>query len=320
MASMLEVTAMEIDRLQRFQGCLVGLAAGDALGMPVEGWTKEQIRQRFGTLREMVDGHRPAGSTTDDTAQALCIAESLVEIGRFDADDIMRRFLHWYRTDAFGIGIHTARVLEKVAQGTPWREAVEQVESAYAPMTAGNGSLMRCAPIALRYYRDIGGLLEFSHESSRLTHPNPLARASCAFFNCVLSRVLRGWEKADALSFAMEVMVHAPHELLDRVQEIQQKGADEVATSGFVLDTLECALWAWWHHDDFEEALVAVVNLGGDTDTNAAVCGALMGAQYGVNAIPQRWRDKVAAVPKCLELATNLYRLAEAEGFAINSD
>jgi ADP-ribosyl-[dinitrogen reductase] hydrolase len=304
---------MEKERLQRFQGCLVGVAVGDALGVPVEGWTREQIRQRFGVLREMVDGVRPAGSVSDDTMQTLCLAESLAELGRFDADDFVRRLLRWYRTDPFGIGIHTKRVLSLVAQGISWREAVERVEQQHAPMTAGNGSLMRCAPIALRYYRDIGGLLEFSHESSRVTHPNPLARSSCAFFNCVLSRVLRGWEKADALSFAMEVMAHAPHELLDRIQGIAHKSADEVPVSGFVLDTLECALWAWWHHDEFEEALVTVVNLGGDTDTNAAVTGALMGAQCGLDAIPERWRERVSVVPRCLELAEKLYALAEAE-------
>ncbi|GBC99752.1 ADP-ribosyl-[dinitrogen reductase] glycohydrolase [bacterium HR17] len=304
---------MDLSRLQRFQGCLVGVAVGDALGMPVEGWTREQIRQRFGVLREMVDGPRSAGSVTDDTMQTLSLAESLAELGHFDADDVMRRLLRWYRTDPFGIGVHTERVLSLVDSGVPWRDAVEQVERQYAPWTAGNGSLMRCAPIGLRYYRDIGGLLEYSHEASRLTHPNPLCRAACAFFNCVLARVLRGWDKNDALSFAMEVMAHAPHELLERVQGIWQKSADAVPCSGFVLDTLECALWAWWHHDDVEEALVTVVNLGGDTDTNAAVTGALMGAQCGLDAIPQRWREKVAVVPRCQELATYLYEWAEKE-------
>jgi len=304
---------MERERLARFQGCLVGVAVGDALGMPVEGWTREQIRYRFGELREMVDGLRKAGSVTDDTMQTLCVAESLVERGHFDADDILHRLLEWYRTDPFGIGIHTQRVLSLIDAGIPWQEAVEQVEAQYAPMTAGNGSLMRCAPIALRYYRDVGALLEYSHELSRLTHPNPLARASCAFFNAVLSRVLRGWMKADALSFAMEVMAHAPHELLERVQEIDRKSAEEVRVSGFVLDTLECALWAWWHHDNFEEALVTVVNLGGDADTNAAVTGALMGAQCGLKNIPSRWLKKVPVVSKCVSVATLLYELAEQE-------
>ncbi len=94
------------------------------------------------------------------------------------------------------------------------------------------------------------------------------------------------------------------------------KSEDEVPTGGFVLDTLECALWAWWHHDDFEEALIKVVNLGGDTDTNAAVAGALLGAQFGLDAIPKRWREKVrwrddlTVVDKCVALATRLYELA----------
>lgn len=304
---------MELGRLQRFQGCLVGVAVGDALGLPLEGWTRQKIRRRFGVLREMVDGFRPAGSVSDDTMQTLCLAESLAELGHFDADDFVRRLLHWYLTDPFGIGTHTERVLSLVAQGVSWQEAVEQVERRHAPLTAGNGSLMRCSPIALRYCNDISNLLEFSHESSRVTHPNLLARTSCAFFNCVLSRVLRGWEKSDALSFAMEVMAHAPHELLDRIRGITHESIDEVPTSGFVLDTLECALWTWWHHDNFEDALITVVNLGGDTDTNAAVAGALMGAQCGLNAIPERWQEKVAVVSRCLELAEKLYTLAKAE-------
>lgn len=305
--------------MKRFQGCLVGVAVGDALGMPVEGLSKEQIRERYGVLREMVDGYRPAGNITDDTMQTLCLAESIAELGGFNPDDAARRLLEWYRTDPFGIGNHTMQVMMRVDRGMSWREAVEEVERTNAPWTAGNGSLMRCSPIALRYCRDISNLLEFSRESSALTHANPLCRDSCAFFNAVLSRVLLGWEKKDALSFAMEVLAHASYEVLERVQDMPYKSRDEVPTSGFVLDTLECALWAWWHHDDFEGALVTVVNLGGDTDTNAAVAGALLGAQYGLDAIPQRWREKVrwrddtTIVDKCIALANRLYELAESD-------
>lgn len=299
--------------LQQFQGCLVGVAVGDALGMPVEGWTRERIRDQFGCLRELVDGPLPAGSVTDDTQQTLLLAESLVERGEFEAEDVVQRLVRWYQSRPFGIGAHTEKVLRLIAQGVSWQQATEEVERQDAPWTAGNGSLMRCAPIALRYYRDISALLDYSHQSSALTHPNPLARAACAFFNAVLSRVLRGWEKKEALSFAMELMAHAPHELLDRVQGIGNKAADELGASGFVLDTLEVALWAWWHYDNFEEALVAVVNLGGDADTNGAVTGALMGAQVGVEAIPLRWRQRVAVLDRCLTLAEGLYRLAHSD-------
>ncbi|MCS7191793.1 MAG: ADP-ribosylglycohydrolase family protein [Armatimonadetes bacterium] len=310
---------MSAERLERFQGCLVGIAIGDALGMPVEGMSKEKIRQSFGILKDMVDGIRPAGNITDDTMQTLCLAESIVELGEFNPDDAASRLLNWFRTDPFGIGVHTQRVLSLVDKGMNWRKAVEEVENRHAPWTAGNGSLMRCSPIGLRYYRDIGKLLEYSHESSLLTHANPLCKSSCAFFNAILSRILRGWEKKDALSFAMEVLAHAPHQLLDRVQEILSKSAEEIPTSGFVLDTLQCALWAWWHYEDFENALITVVNLGGDTDTNAAVAGALLGSQYGLKAIPKRWQEKLkrqeekTILDKCINLATQLYELAERE-------
>ncbi len=310
---------MEVERLKRFQGCLVGVAVGDALGMPVEGQLREQIRRQYGVLREMVDGYRPAGNITDDTMQTLCLAESIAELGEFNPDDAAMRLLEWYRTDPFGIGNHTAQVMMRVDRGMDWRKAVMEVERVNAPWTAGNGSLMRCSPIALRYCRDISMLLDYSRESSTLTHANPLCQDACAFFNAVLSRVLLGWDKKDALSFAMELLAHASHEILDRVQDMLHKSADEIPTSGFVLDTLECALWAWWHHDDFEEALVTVVNLGGDTDTNAAVAGALLGAQFGLDAIPQRWREKVrwrddkTVIDKCIALATRLHQLAEGD-------
>jgi len=299
--------------LARFQGCLVGLAVGDALGMPAEGLSPEEVARRFGRIDDLVDGWLPAGSTTDDTAQALMLAESLVERGRFDPEDVMSRLLAWYRSDPPDMGIHTRRVLSLVAAGRPWPAAVEEAERQGAPYTAGNGSLMRCAPIALRYCRDINLLLEASHESSRLTHPHPLARYACAFFNVLLSRLLQGYGKTEALSYAMEAMAHAPYELLERMEDVPGLGEGAVPTSGFVLDTLQCAVWAWWHHEDFAQALVKVVNMGGDADTNAAVAGALMGAHLGLEVIPQRWRERVAQVPRCLELAEKLYRLALAD-------
>ena len=303
---------MQTERLRRFQGCLVGLAVGDALGMPVEGMPRYEVQQRYGVLREIVDGWLPAGSTTDDTAQALALAESLVQLGRFDADDFALKLLAWFRSRPPDVGIHTRRVLELMDEGRHWREATEAVEAQHAPYTAGNGSLMRCAPIALRYYRDIDAVIGYSHEQSRVTHPHPLARAACAFYNVVLARVLRGDDKEAAIGYTMEVLSHSPAELLERVRAVPFKDAEEVGTSGFVLDTLECALWAWWHYESFYDALVAVVNLGGDADTNGAVAGALMGAYLGLEAVPGLWASRVPDVPRCLELAERLFRLAEA--------
>jgi ADP-ribosyl-[dinitrogen reductase] hydrolase len=302
---------MDDERLLRFDGCLVGLAVGDALGMPAEGLSAAEVRQRFGLLREMVDAWLPAGSTTDDTAMALCIAESLAELGEFDPDDVARRFLAWYRTHPPDMGIHTRHVLSLMDRGMDWREASALVERQNAPFTAGNGSLMRCAPLALRYCHDPQRLIVVSQESSRITHAHPLAQAACAFFNLLLSRLLLGWEREDALAYALEGTGEAPPELRERAASARHKTAGQVATSGYVLDTLECALWAWWHYDDFEEALVAVVNLGGDADTNGAVAGALLGARMGLPAIPQRWRAGVSIASHCQGLARRLHELAQ---------
>ncbi len=304
----------------------MGVAVGDALGMPVEGMPKSAINREYGTLREMVDGPRPAGNVTDDTLQTLALAESIAEFGEFHPDHAAKRLLEWYRTDSFGIGIHTRRVMELMESGYDWRKATEEVERVHAPWTAGNGSLMRCSPIALRYYRDLIMLVEGSRLSSLLTHANRLCQEACVFFNAVLSRVLAGWDKRDALSFALEISAHASPEVLDRAEGMIEKTIEDVPSSGFVLDALECALWAWWHHEDLEEALVAVVNLGGDADTNAAVAGALLGAQYGLDAIPSvwrealRWREDRTLVEKCVTLATRLYELAEKDQGADTMD
>ena len=156
--------------LNRARGCAVGAAVGDALGMPLEF---EPPRPQHDLVREMIEGRIPAGSFTDDTEMALALAESLLAHCPLDPDDLARRFAAWAGSNPPDVGIHTRQVLSRVARGTPWREAVTAVQAAH-PDSAGNGSVMRCWPVALVYWQQPDALRAESILQSEVTHPTPI--------------------------------------------------------------------------------------------------------------------------------------------------
>ena len=272
---------------QRAQGCLVGLACGDAVGATVEFY----LRGQFPPVTDMVGGgmfHLAKGQWTDDTAMALCLADSLLACQRFDAQDQMQRYLRWlydgYNSStgrAFGVGKQIARALFDFEEtGIPYSQ---QTASHYS----GNGSLMRLAPVILAYYRNPISLAHYAALSSQTTHASHECIQSCQYFAEVVRRALLGMPKTalfDDLSCKQfSYLTHLCQ------QDFCHKTADEINSSGYVVDCLEAALWAFWHTADFREAILMAVNLGGDADTAAAVCGQLAGAYYGYDAIPAHW-------------------------------
>jgi len=297
--------------LNRAEGCLLGLATGDALGAPVEGSSDVEIRNRFGMLTEMVGGGwlnlRP-GETTDDTAQTRIMTESIVCCGGFDADDIAYRFAEWFRTDGKGVGKHTSRVLSLIAVGEDWEQAALETQ-AQNPDSSGNGSLMRCAPVALLEHKNLARLVKNSRLSSRITHQHPDCQWSCVFLNLLIVELLNGHERFEAFQLATDKYNDnsdaAPEVLRRSLSALSEKSIDELSPTAYVLDTLECSLWSWLHHFSFEEALVAAVNLGGDADTIGAITGALAGCSNGAGSIPNRWLVHI-------QNARSLRKLAEA--------
>lgn len=277
-------------------GCLVGVAVGDALGGPLEGLTSNQINRRYGRLTEMVGGGGKAltpGDTSDDTAQTLLLAESIVACGGLDPDDVTGRLVTWFRSSAFGIGRHTKNVLARLAEGEAWETAALQVQGAN-PESAGNGSLMRCAPIALLRHNDTEALVDDSRLSSRLTHPHEDCQWSCAFVNLVIAHLLINNDLpvsavAAALSYCSSREDFPASVLESAGRATSSDKGDQLRPSGYVLDSLECSLWALVFHQTFEETMVAAVNLGGDSDTIGAITGSMAGAAYGLNSIPARW-------------------------------
>lgn len=292
---------MGMDVRDRYRGALVGLAVGDAVGAAVEF----QAPGSFQPVDDMLGGGpfdlRP-GEWTDDTSMALCLAESLVERRGFDAADQMRRYLRWYREGylsstgaCFDIGITVRAALERFqSTGDPWSGSPD-------PRAAGNGSLMRLAPVPLFFAADAAAAIERSGESSRTTHGTPAAVDACRYFGGLMAGAVRGAGKDELLGemYAPVAGWWAAHPLCPEIEEVARgsfraKAPPEIAGSGYVVRSLEAALWAFATTGSFRDGCLAAANLGDDADTTAAIFGQLAGAFHGVDAIPAGWRERLA--------------------------
>ncbi|MGY5959202.1 ADP-ribosylglycohydrolase family protein [Kosakonia sp. BK9b] len=278
--------------IERYQGCLLGLAAGDAVGTTVEFSPKDS----FPPVSDMVGGgpfHLQAGQWTDDTSMALCLAESLLSCHGFDAKDQMNRYLNWWKWGylsstghCFDIGMTVAGALQKFANdGEPFAGSSD-------PRTAGNGSLMRLAPVVLWYYPDVTQALEYAEASSRTTHAAPEAVASCRLFAQMLINALNGKNKHDIVTAIPQLPEPEKLRHIAEGRYLQKSRADIFGT-GYCVQSLEAALWCFMQGHDFEETILLATNLGDDADTTAAIVGQLAGAYYGVKGIPQPWREKL---------------------------
>jgi len=239
-------------------------------------------------VREMLPGRIPAGSFTDDTEMALALAESLLTNRPLNPEDLAQRFVTWIESHPPDVGIHTASVLWRFADGEPWETAVAAVQ-AHNPGSAGNGSVMRCWPVALAYWDDLDRLLDDSVLQSRITHPHPECNAGSAFVNATIYHLLHDLSPENAVAQALDDAA-VPAALRAVIIAAPGKDRRDLPNSGWVRHTLESAVWGLLTTYNFEDAVVNVINLGNDADTAGAVVGALAGAAYGLDAIPRRWR------------------------------
>ncbi len=292
--------------LDRYRGCLLGLAVGDAIGTTVEF----KARGTFPPVTDMVGGgvfNLKPGQWTDDTSMALCLAESLVEKNGFDPLDQMNRYLDWYENGyfsstgtCFDIGNATRQALEKFkATGKP-------VSGSTHPSSAGNGSLMRLAPVAMFYAPSRAKAQAYAGKSSRTTHGAKECVDACALFAGMLVSALAGVEK-ETILFESRVSGIVSEKILAIAQgEYREKSAAHIRGNGYVVDALEAALWCFWTTDTFSEAVLLAANLGDDADTTAAICGQIAGAWYGQSGIPTPWLDKLCLREKIIDLAEQL--------------
>ena len=292
----------------RFRGTLLGLATGEALGEPADFLTAGQIEERFGVITEMLGGgcHEVApGESTDATQMMLCLAQSLADAGEFDPEDIMRRYDAWFASHPRDVSLTVRTVLLSYRSGTQWDLASRRAFEILGSPAAGNGSLMRCAPIGLRYALDAQARCAYSQRESTLTHFERLAGWACVAFNDLIAAALAG-ELRERLPMIAAAIDDEDKRVSAALREATDAEPEEVQSSAYVLDTLRTALWAVLRTASFEEAVVLAVNLGNDADTVGAVTGALAGAVHGEAGIPRRWLDLLMVRDQATALADRL--------------
>jgi ADP-ribosyl-[dinitrogen reductase] hydrolase len=289
----------------RKRGTLLGLAVGDALGAAVEF-------QRPGSF-PLVSGYRAGGphrlapgEWTDDTSMALALADSIARVG-WDLDDQMQRYTRWRLEGAysvngrcFDIGSTTAAALRRFAQQGDARKSGDSSARA-----SGNGSIMRLAPVPIRYADLFPGALEqlstLAAESSLTTHASAQCLSACRYLTVVLCGLIHGIDRDQLLAADWEPLrlvcdLEALHPEIDRVARgsFRKRQPPEIRGSGYVVESLEAALWAFHGAHNFGEAVLRAVNLGDDADTTGAICGQLAGAFWGESGIPVPWLNELA--------------------------
>lgn len=291
----------------RAVGSMLGLAVGDALGAPVEFCRRDSFDPVLG-MRSGGYFKLPVGAWTDDTAMALCLGESLLFEPAINAQDLLDRFFRWASDGentstgvCVGIGQNTLRVLGNF----------HRTGALLAPETRqksdGNGAAMRLAPVALRHWNNPQEARRTATLQSRITHYSALSAGCCEVLAAALAALIGGtsWQAA----IRPEINPSWPDEVQMLVRAVwPARSRDSIQSSGYVVHTMEAALWAVETTSSFEDALLKAVNLGDDADSVGAVTGQLAGARYGYTAIPQEWLAQLIRRQEIEALARNLFK------------
>ena len=304
-----------MERIQRYRGCLIGLAVGDALGTTLEFRSPETFT-RITDMMGCGPFNLKPGEWTDDTSMALCLAESLIECRGFNPKDQMERYLRWWKDGylssngrCFDIG-NTVRSALSIFEKTG-----EPFSGPTDAFSAGNGSIMRLAPVPMFYAGNPGEAIEKSGESSQTTHGAPAAIDACRYLCALIIGAINGVDKEELLSDRYSPILGNWREkpLVPQIAAIasgsfKHRNPPEIRGTGYVVQSLEAALWAFYHGQTFEEGCLLAVNLGDDADTTGAVYGQLAGAYYGEEMLPAAWLSKIVMLNFIRLLADSLYR------------
>lgn len=304
------------------KGAVLGLAVGDALGVPAEFMEMSELKEKplTGMTGGGAHGQSP-GTWSDDTSMTLCTMDSLTEKG-IDYDDQMQRFADWLwnasntaRDEVFDVGGTTKFAIFKFVKKTPALDCGETQD-----YCCGNGSLMRIIPTALYLFGQNGkselddSMAEVIHYTSKCTHAHPRCQMACGVYCGVMFRMCHGGDLREAVMEGVRSAlayyrtkeefsdVYAEFESL---REIGDWREEQVCGSGFVLHTLQASLWCLLTTESYRECVLQAVNLGLDTDTTAAVAGALAGLWYGEKSIPKEWAEVTAKYGEIRERCVN---------------
>ena len=302
---------------------LIGLCIGDALGVPVEFSTREGLKKHPVTDMIGYGMHdQPKGTWSDDSSLTFCLGESLCD--GYDIFDIAAKIKSWYKEgrwtaydEVFDIGRTTLESIERLIKGkSPFESGGRQSKD------NGNGSLMRILPLAfyLQNITDTSYKYKVIKEVSMITHAHPRAILACAIYVDYAISLLKGNSIQNAMYEMKENIINFYNnestytdelEYYKRIlsEELINCTENEISSSGYVVDTLEASLWCFMTTHDYESAVLKAVNLGGDTDTIAALVGGLAGIYYGMNEMPYKWIEMIPKKDKIIELGNTLYKI-----------
>jgi ADP-ribosyl-[dinitrogen reductase] hydrolase len=263
----------------------------------------------------------PAGAWTDDTSMALCLATSLVELGRFDPADQMRRYCEWYEKGylsstgrCFDIGLTVRGSLARFQQsGDPFAGRPD-------PQSAGNGCIMRLAPVPMFFHPDIAEAIRWSGASSQTTHGAPECIESCQLLAAMICAALSGRDKEEVLFGHEPSRFRSAKVRAIAAGDYRFKEGEAISGSGYVIHCLEASAWCFWQSKSFNGAVLLAVNLGDDADTTGAVCGQIAGAFYGEEGIPADWLSRLVMADEIRTLADRLKGPKNAEPAAAAAD
>ena len=308
-----------METTERYRGSLLGLAVGDAVGTTLEF----KPPGSFTPIEDMVGGgpfHLQPGQWTDDTSMALCLAESLIEQQGFNPVHQLQKYLQWYRE---GYLSSTGRCFDIGNTTIDGLRQFEKTQEPYCgstdPRSAGNGSIMRLAPVPLFYAKRPLEAIAKSAESSRTTHQATVAVEACRYLGALIVGAVNGVSREELLSkrYSPVPGYWEKNPLVEEIDEIalgsfKHRQPPEIQGSGYVVKSLEAALWAFYNSHSFREGCLLAVNLGDDADTTGAVYGQLAGAFYGESGIPESWRSQLAYQQLIESMADQLFTLAQS--------
>ena len=284
---------------------VIGHAIGDAMGVPTEFCVRERLLEH--PVKEMVGSAKtgqPAGSWSDDTSMEIATIDSYIENNKFDYDDIMYKWEEWINyakytpnNDTFDVGRTCLRAIHNHSTGIKALECGVDGEN-----YNGNGSLMRILPVALySYYKKLSEpeIIKLTNEMSSLTHKHDISKLGCYIYVRYIMYLLDGKDKFEAYELIKKLDYSSYSELAiskyDRIlrNDISKYTMDEISSTGYVVDTLECALWILLNANTYKETILATTNIGNDTDTIGAVAGSMAGIIYGYDNIPDNWLNEL---------------------------
>jgi ADP-ribosyl-[dinitrogen reductase] hydrolase len=305
--------------LDRYRGVMLGLAAGNALGLPAEGESAHAIRRHFSGGITEISAQERDRPWDDDLAQAALLAEALAESDELDPEAFAARLVQWAQQNGRGIGTLTRSVIAELEKGRPSQEAARLAWERNPMSNAGNGAVMRCPVVALRFLRSGDDLVRTARTSALVTHYDARCEWSTVVTAVATATCLSGTPaEVGDIAAALDAVGGEGWlgDSIDQVTEAARSAEDaalgaleldDPVNMGFTLKAMQVALWCTAQMGGFEETVVAVVNEGGDTDTNGAVAGAVAGARHGASSIPSCWLGNIAGTEELTKLADRLF-------------